>query len=812
MLLFALACHSPGGDDSTPGPDPYDVAVGPYSVDVRWTAYGVPHILADDFGSLGYGMGYAFARDHVCVLADQVVRARSERSMYFGAGEDDANLNQDFGWLGLGVYRDAEAGFLSLPAEIQADIIGYAAGYDRYIADHAADLPDACRGADWVKPITHIDLFAYYLVLAENASGAVFVDAVGSAAPPSQARRSAPPPASCWTDARYPKIGSNGWALGRDKSADGSAMLMSNTHFPSEGELQWHESQLTIPGVMNVYGASLMGVPVINLGFNEDVAWTHTVSYTPRFTAVLLSLDPDNPLRYRYGDGWQDILAEAHQIQVMQADGSMATVSRDLYRSPWGPVLNAPALGWNALWAIALQDANAGNLNITETWLGFNLATSLDDMETAAKLGGVPWVHLLAADKTGEVLYADPGAAPNWSPEAEARYPEWLQEQPVAALFDDYGAITVDGSDPVFEWVEEPGTRVPGLVPYEKAPKVRRTDFVLNANDNYWMPNPQAPLTGAPYLFGAVETPRAARTRMNLRFASETGPGTGSGEDGKFTLDELEGTILSGRGVIAEEVRADVVARCAGADPVTIEGGPGRGVLVDVTDACATLAGWGGTVRLDDPGAVLWREFIGSGVFGWEDTNDGGLLFAVPFDPVDPVGTPRGLAPAPEEGADPVLEALARAAWQLGQVGFAVDATYRDTQFMTRGDARYPVPGATYWEGVIQIATYEVGNGTLLPTAAHPADVNTLTSLTTDGYQMNNGNSFVLTAELTQSGPHARALLTYSESEDPSSPHFADQTAAYGDERLRPVLFTEEEILADPALESLRLEREGGGY
>lgn len=812
MLLLLLACQSPKLDSASTGPDPYDVEVGPYAVDIRWTAYGIPHILAEDYGSLGYGMGYAFARDHACVLADQIVRARSERSRYFGPGEDDANLNEDFGWLGLGVYGNAEAGFLSLPEEIQADIIGYAAGYNLYLSDHAAEVPEPCRGADWLKPITHIDLFAYYLVLAENASGAVFVDAVGSASPPGMPARAAPPPGSRWTAARFPKIGSNGWALGSEKSADGAAMLLSNTHFPSEGELQWHESHLTIPGELNVYGASLMGVPVINLGFNENILWTHTVSYTPRFNAVLLSLDPENPLRYRYGDGWRDIVAEPHEVQVLQDDGSLVAVSRDLYRSDWGPVLNAPALGWNALWAVALKDANEGNMRITETWLGFNRAKSLDDMEAAARLGGVPWVHLMAADKTGEVLYADPGAAPNWSPAAEARYPEWLRDQPVAALFDDFGAITVDGSDPVFEWVAEAGTRVPGLVPYERSPRLRRTDFVLNANDNHWMPNPAAPITGAPYLYGAVETPRSARTRMNLRLAGDSGPGAASGEDGKFTLDELEAAALSGRGVIAEELRESVAERCAGAGTVTIAGGPGTGNAVDVTAACAVIAGWGGTVRLDDPGAPLWRELLGSGVYAWEDTNDGGLLFDVPFDPADPVGTPRGLTPAPETGEDPLLQALARAAWQLDAVGIPVDATYRDTQFLIRGSDRYPVPGATYYEGVIQIANYQPGNGTLLAPVPHPTDVNLLSSLTTDGYHMNDGNSFVLAAALTDAGPRARALLVYSQSEDPSSPHFADQTVAYGDERLRPVLYTEAEIAADPELETLSLTREAGGY
>ena len=47
-------------------PDPYAVEIGPYDVDIRWTSYGIPHVLAEDYGSMGYGLGYAFARDHYC--------------------------------------------------------------------------------------------------------------------------------------------------------------------------------------------------------------------------------------------------------------------------------------------------------------------------------------------------------------------------------------------------------------------------------------------------------------------------------------------------------------------------------------------------------------------------------------------------------------------------------------------------------------------------------------------------------------------------------------------------------------------------
>ena len=68
----------------------------PYHAMVRWTSYGIPHVQASDWGSLGYGYGFAFAHDNLCVLAEDVVEANAELSRYFGPG--GGNLQSDFIW------------------------------------------------------------------------------------------------------------------------------------------------------------------------------------------------------------------------------------------------------------------------------------------------------------------------------------------------------------------------------------------------------------------------------------------------------------------------------------------------------------------------------------------------------------------------------------------------------------------------------------------------------------------------------------------------------------------------------------------
>ena len=51
------------------------------------TSNGIPHVVAEDFESLGLGQGYATAEDIACSLADTLVTGRGERSLFFGPDE-----------------------------------------------------------------------------------------------------------------------------------------------------------------------------------------------------------------------------------------------------------------------------------------------------------------------------------------------------------------------------------------------------------------------------------------------------------------------------------------------------------------------------------------------------------------------------------------------------------------------------------------------------------------------------------------------------------------------------------------------------
>ena len=55
-----------------------------YDATIRVTRHGIPHITAANFGSLGFGSGYAAADASICTLADTLLTGRGQRSRWFG--------------------------------------------------------------------------------------------------------------------------------------------------------------------------------------------------------------------------------------------------------------------------------------------------------------------------------------------------------------------------------------------------------------------------------------------------------------------------------------------------------------------------------------------------------------------------------------------------------------------------------------------------------------------------------------------------------------------------------------------------------
>ncbi len=220
-------------------------------VTIRRDTFGVPHILAQTEEAAAYGQGYAAAEDHCLTMARLYLQARGELAAQFGEqfAEDDFRVKQ------LHMPQGAAAGYAGMPPWVQRIVDGYAAGYSRYVAQHRALLPE------WVKPATGIDILAHgrRVLLMEFSMDLRQLDQINGKV----ARR---PASGAWDLA----MGSNMWAIGKERSVSGKGLLLGNPHLSWAGSQIFWESQITVPGKINVCGTSLIGGPGVSIGFNES--------------------------------------------------------------------------------------------------------------------------------------------------------------------------------------------------------------------------------------------------------------------------------------------------------------------------------------------------------------------------------------------------------------------------------------------------------------------------------------------------------------------------------------------------------------
>ncbi len=777
---------------------------------IRRTSHGIPHIIASDFPGLGFGYGYSIAQDNLCVLADTYVTVNGERSRYFGPdasytvggnGSVNNNLNSDFFYQRIIDNGTIEALLALAPPrgprpEIKEAVTGYVAGYNRYLRETGVDnLPDSsCRGKPWVRPITEMDAYRRFYQLGLIASQGVAIDGIGGAQPPT-GPVALPSPGALndmigQLGERLPMggIGSNAVALGKDATESGRGMMLGNPHFPWDGSERFYESQLTIPGVINVEGGSLFGVPVINIGHTDHLAWSHTVSTAYRVTPFEEKLVPGSPTTYLYDGQPRQMKQEDVTVTVKNADGSLESRTRTLYSTHHGPVLTSilglPLFPWTPATAWSIGDANAGNFRYLNHFFEVNQAQSVQELRDIIERNqGVPWVNTLAADSTGKAFYADISVTPHVTDEQAAVCNTEVGRATFAAL----GLPVLDGSLSSCEWGSDPDAIEPGIFGPSNMPKLFRDDYVTNSNDSYWLSNPEEPLTGFDRIIGDEETERSLRTRSGLNMVEQRLAGTDGEPGDRYTLRQLQDMVFANRQYAGELWRNPLADFCETTPTMTGSNGP-----VDVSEACPVLRAWDGRDNLDSRGAILFRRFASRALGAVPVAGTPGL-FTTQFDANDGVHTPAGL-----NIANPVVEqSFADAVTDLRNAGIPLDAPLGEWQYERRGSERIPIHGGPGTVGVFNaINVGWTGSG------ANPGYTN-----------VPHGSSFVMAAQFTgdEGCPvDARTILTYSQSTNPSSPYFGDQTRMFSNKQWVDEAYCEDEIAADPNLEVTQLDEPTG--
>jgi hypothetical protein len=257
----ALACLAVGGASAggvaaqgTP-PSPSSARAQPLAerlaqqVEVRRTAYGVPHIQAANLKAAAYALAYVQLEDHGPGVAYGLLRARGEMGRWFGRD----SMGGDF--QAQRAYAIAVARYAQLDVETRDVYEGFAAGVNQYVARRPQEFP-----AGFAPRFTAYDVAARDVNIATPDDARRFL-----------ARLAPPDPRRGATAAREPaegdvdsapgvdrvEEGSNAWAFAPSRTKSGRAILVRNPH------LAWtagyYEAHVTVPGVLDFYGDFRVG-------------------------------------------------------------------------------------------------------------------------------------------------------------------------------------------------------------------------------------------------------------------------------------------------------------------------------------------------------------------------------------------------------------------------------------------------------------------------------------------------------------------------------------------------------------------------
>ena len=739
------------------------------------TTHGIPHVTAPNLEMLSYGIAYAHAQDNVCLSLDILATVRGQRTQYFGASATGVLGVRTLPNPVIDIFVQAHMDDAKLKAAWDASsennrhmARGYVAGFNRYLQDHAGKLPVECNGKPWVQTMTLADLYRATEAIQVQAGAGALADAIAGARPPAQSSQVVPADQHNFVamaeGARdYLReagvldspLGSNAWAFGKQTTANGRGMLLGNPHYPWVGPSRFYQMHLTVPGQLDVMGASLGWSSVVQIGFNKDIAWSHTVSTGKRFTLHELTLVPGKPTIYLI-DGKE----EPMQARKVQIGGREQTV----WMSRFGPVLIIPRAGlsWTAERAYALQDANSGSVRSNDMYMQFARASSAAEMRSALNALGTPFVNTIVADRHGDAMFADVSGVPDLD---AADLQRCAPSRPAAALLNSPANLVVlNGSRSDCNWKRDSASPVPGLIAPNRMPVVVRQDWVHNSNDSYFYTHPEHKWSPVSVMVGD-DVVRRPRTRSEfLEIPEMLGRG-------KVTLPGVQAQLFENRNLVARMVLPDLLAACAQAP------------TDDAKAGCAALKNFhdsGLRNNTDAKGAPLFREF-------WRTANAVPNVYREPFDKARPVATPAGLRMVDAAVAQRVWDALSGAVKKMRDAGFTPDTALGQVQQAVFAQESIPLHGGDEIEGVLN----NVGD------RAAPG-------ISARGIRIDYGTSYVQTVSFDEHGPVAQALLVYGQSTQQSSPHRVDQLKEYAAKRWPSLPFHAEDIerqrIAEPII------------
>ncbi|GAB1544472.1 acylase [Scytonema sp. NUACC21] len=540
------------------------MAVGNYvpaqvtkSTEILWDTYGIPHIYGKDIPSAFKAFGWAQMQSHGNLLLRLYGQARGRAAEYWG----EEYLDSDRWVLTVGVPERARSWYKVQNTPFRQYLDSFADGINAYAKEHGDKIDDKVKA---VLPVKGEDVLAH-LHRVLHFTFVVNPEVVAGLGPQEQ------------------KAGSNGWAIAPSRSDSGKAMLLANPHLPWSDLFLWYEAQITAPGI-DAYGASLVGIPVLNIAFNDNLGWTHTVNTHDGWDAYELKL-VDNG--YQFDGKTRAFEAENLTLKVKQKDGTLRTQRLLVKRSVHGPVVSEKDGK-----AIALRVVGLDKPGALEEWWDMARAQNFKQFENVLQRQQLPMFTVMYADRDGRIMHLFNGDVPI---RQKGDFEYWQ------------GIIPGDTSSTL--WTK--------IHPYQDLPRIvdPPSGWLQNANDPPWtttFPSAIKPDKYPPYMAPRFMDFRAQRSARMLA------------EDEKISFNEMVEYKHSTRMELADRILDDLIpaARNQGSELAR--------------QAADVLEAWNKQANADSKGAVLFAA--------WVQEMDLEKAFSIPWSEDSPRTTPDGLA------------------------------------------------------------------------------------------------------------------------------------------------------------------------
>ncbi len=208
---------------------------------------------------------------------------------------------------------------------------------------------------------------------------------------------------------------SNNWVISGDRTTTQMPFLANDPHLNLENPSVWYQIEINTPE-LKVIGATLPGIPGIQLGRNDNIAWGQTSTLVDTFDYYLLEETP-NGEGYLYQGEIQPLEIRTEVIEVRDGE----TITLEVEESIYGPVVS-DLVGIQqpvALKSLGLEPVN-GSL---ESFFGINQASNWDEFTSSLESVVNPISNFVYADIEGNIGYIAPGLYPIRQPGHTGEYP-----------------------------------------------------------------------------------------------------------------------------------------------------------------------------------------------------------------------------------------------------------------------------------------------------------------------------------------------------------------------------------------------------